>query len=45
MAIENGLDESLLLAIYAGPLEADPWHGFLQRYREQLKALDLGFVS
>ena len=42
MAIENGLDESLLLAIHAGPLEADPWHGFLQRYREQLKALDLG---
>lgn len=42
MAIETGPDESLLLAIYAGPLEAEPWRGFLQRYREQLKALDLG---
>ena len=42
MAIETGPDESLLLAIYAGPLEAEPWRGFLQRYREQLKALVLG---
>lgn len=42
MVIASAQNEALVLAIHAGPLESSPWSGFLQRYREALKALDLG---
>ena len=44
MVTEAEKDDGLIQAIYAGPLEADPWKPFLQSYRQLLRALDIGLA-